>query len=115
MEAMTTCPNCGCRLHERSVGDDFEGVHFPEKQRRILKVLVEARGGTVPFERLVDAMYYDHPDGGPEYAKTCLGVRITHMRKVLKPLGYQIFTYKKVGYWLEKATQARPIVRREYR
>lgn len=50
---------------------------------RILRALYDARGRVVGYDRLIEAVYHDRTDGGPETAHALLKVYICRLRKVL--------------------------------
>lgn len=44
------------------------------------------------MSRLVNALYGDRHDGGPEYPEPVVRVQLHHLRSVLRPLGVRILT-----------------------
>lgn len=72
---------------------------------RVLRTLYEADGRIVSFGRLIEAMYFDDPRGGPPTASQVLKVCIYHLRRLLPK--DSITTVWGVGYRL--AAEARPL------
>ena len=56
-------------------------------------------------EALIDAMYGDRPDGGPEYAKKIIDISICKLRRKLVPFGVTIKTVWNWGYSIGKEDQ----------
>lgn len=95
---MTCCPNCGYRHGE--YGAELAQLHLPKLKRRILTRLIRAQGGIVPTEAVIDAMYGDFEDGGPESARTCLENHVSRLRGKLAPWGWTIKCDRFLGYRL---------------
>lgn len=88
------CPCCG---------SEFESGTHPALERistavnppgrvaiRIISELVASFGQWVPIRRLVNAAYFDRPDGGPLTANETVLVIISQQRKRLSSLGLKI-------------------------
>jgi DNA-binding response OmpR family regulator len=61
---------------------------------------MEAKGALVSNDQIVDSVYRDHPDGGPESARNCVQSSLTHIRKKIEPLGWEITWERFLGYRL---------------
>ncbi|PSJ60766.1 winged helix-turn-helix domain-containing protein [Pseudaminobacter soli (ex Li et al. 2025)] len=102
------CPTCG----QPTRHDDLEGViidrGLTRSQAEILRAIVGAKGRTVTHDHILDALYRDDPDGGPEYARTIVTVFISQLRKKLAGTGIDIMTVWGVGYRLDAAKARLP-------
>jgi len=97
---MTTCPNCGYRHSEEPYAEELASIRLPNLQHNILLRSRQARGAMVSNEHIVDFLYGDRPDGGPNTAKYCVESSITWIRKKIKPFGWEIRSERFVGYRL---------------
>jgi hypothetical protein len=70
-------------------------------QMRILAALHGVYPGAMHKSRIIDAMYGDDPDGGPDRADDCLRTTIAHMRLPLRTIGVRVLTDWAYGYRLE--------------
>lgn len=52
---------------------------------------------------LIDALYGDDPDGGPDFADSVVKVHICRLRRKLAPYGWKIDTEYNRGYALQEA------------
>lgn len=59
-------------------------------QTRIIEHLTKNFGSWVHRKRLIDAVYHDDPDGGPDDANNCIAVTVNRIRHLIKPLGLVI-------------------------
>ena len=76
------CSHCGQVI---PVPNPFQ--HQPVK-RRIYDFVKNHPGGS-NRNQIIDAVYADDPDGGPEHAAT-ISMHVYQMRRVLNPLGLTI-------------------------
>jgi hypothetical protein len=60
------------------------------KSRILVERLAKAYPGSVTMERMIQALYADDPDGGPERADNAISVYNWRIRKVIEPLGWTI-------------------------
>ncbi len=104
-----SCPCCGApiaadRLPARML-TDVRGL--PLQERRILEALVRAYPRAIDGAGLVDAVYFDRPDGGPLDAANFVQQLVSRLRRRLAPLGWTIpLAYRSTEdrrYRLEKA------------
>lgn len=70
-------------------------------QVRILAALHGVYPGAMHKRRIIDAMYGDDPDGGPDRADDCLRTSIARMRMPLLTIGVRILCEWTYGYRLE--------------
>lgn len=85
------CPTCGSPLKSSAV--PVEGLltmKMGGTTRRMVEALVAAYPKSVPFNRLVDAMYGDDPAGGPENPRTDIAVLASKLRPRLQVFGWTI-------------------------
>jgi len=80
---MITCPCCKGFGHL----DVDETVHFTPSQQRIFDAL---RSRPRTCAELVDLLYAEREDGGPDFAATTVHVFVNQMRGKLKPHGMTI-------------------------
>ena len=75
----------------RMVFRDGEGVYLPQQAFVIVAALLVAHGGAISRWDLVEALYADDPDGGPEDAPSCFQTRLcTDVRPQLRKLGLTV-------------------------
>jgi DNA-binding response OmpR family regulator len=99
---MNVCPNCGFRHGEHGFGEGLSCLALPRYERIVLTRLIAARGGWVSNAQLVDAIYGDHPDGGPETAPRMVWCHTSKLNKKVKRIGWRIDTARFIGYRLER-------------
>jgi DNA-binding response OmpR family regulator len=84
------CPCC----HQPTTGLAPESlsafVQFSPSERKVFDVLASRFGRDVPTPFLLDCLYRERPDGGPECAETTLHVFAHKLRKKIQPYGYDI-------------------------
>lgn len=82
-----TCPRCGQTLPPSGIA----GLPpLPGMQQRVLDLLVKAGPHGISTDALVERVYAQDPDGGPQHATTCVRIAISRLRKLLRPLGKDI-------------------------
>ena len=96
---MIICPCC----NQPTTGVDPLKAHtvFTPTELKIIKAL--PRAGVIATEDLIDRVYGDDPDGGPEWANHAIYNNLSRIRKKLRPLGYDIAKTNGHGYRLERA------------
>lgn len=86
------CPACGQPLSRHSLQPsqvrDVAGLS--EFQLRIFDRLNRRFGAWVQTRLVVDYLYADDPDGGPESANKVLNVEAHSMRRKLRPFGLTV-------------------------
>jgi hypothetical protein len=68
---------------------------------RLLRALYDAYPRTVRIVRLVDALYADHPDGGPDSDRDSVRVAVCKIRPPLIAIGVRVVNEFGEGYRLE--------------
>lgn len=66
----------------------------PYMQSRILNRLRLAAGGVVKVTELVEAVYFDRANGGPDYAASCIVLGVMALRR----RGFPIQRAERRGY-----------------
>lgn len=85
------CPCCGRGLRAPSLPlQGLLSVPLPKAGRRIVEALVKAFPRAVPMAVLLDAVYFDDPEGGPATADNVVRVAMIRVRRELEPLGWTI-------------------------
>lgn len=97
---MNICPNCGYRHSGRDYAAELIDVPMPKREREVILRLSQAQGRIVPMHQIVDFLYGDEEDGGPEDARNCAQVHITKVRRKISPLGWVIEAERYRGYRL---------------
>jgi hypothetical protein len=70
---------------------DGEGVYFPRRPFTIAAALLAANGGAVSKLDLVDALYHEDPNGGPNQAYEAIAVWLARdVRPQLRKLGVAV-------------------------
>jgi len=83
--------------------DIVDRVPFGIIERRIAKALSVRFGCWVQTRALINAAYWDRPDGGPSDAKGSVKQHIHHIRLKLAPHGLTIVGRAFVGRRMESA------------
>lgn len=81
-----------------SIPDPMPNVHLSKTQARLIARMLEADGGIVTRDQLMDAVYFDKME---EPHDKILDVMICGLRKKLKSSGFQITNGWGNGYKLE--------------
>lgn len=66
---------------------DWINRGFTPTEARILALITQRPGRVVKKSALVEGIYFDHLDGGPDSASKGIGVHIFRIRKKLSDLG----------------------------
>lgn len=72
-------------------------VVFPPRVGAMLARLYMARGHDVSREELIEAVYFDDPEGGPLCADECLKVFAFRVRKILAKVGVRLIGWRCEG------------------
>jgi DNA-binding response OmpR family regulator len=92
---LAPCPCCGAETATRITPANLLAyLHVSPTEHRILSVLVRHYGKEVPSRTLIEAMYSEREDGGPDDGGNSFRVRTSKLRKKLRPFGYTIR-----GFW----------------
>jgi hypothetical protein len=92
------CPLCGGSLAAGRVPvEALVELNVSEQQRRILEELVRAFPRSVPKTSLIDALYFDDPDGGPDNPRNVLSQQLSRIRAALHPYGWSLSNAQRDG------------------
>jgi DNA-binding response OmpR family regulator len=94
------CPNCGFKHATEPYGEELLDIRMPNLERRALVRLIKARGAMVTREQMVDALYGDHSDGGPDLAEFTLQSHVSKLKKKLAGSAWAIQSRRFEGYRL---------------
>lgn len=84
-------PDQICKCCGQTLPPPFEiGLKLAPGPRRLLDAIYLAGEYGITTERLIDKSYCDDPNGGPEYARKTIHVRICKLNKQLRPRGWVI-------------------------
>jgi DNA-binding response OmpR family regulator len=87
---MSVCPNCGYRHADKDFIPELGAMKLPNKQHDVVLRLSQAQGGWVAKPTLIDFVYGDDLNGGPDDADLCIESHIHKARAKIKPLGWTI-------------------------
>lgn len=96
MSEAPRCPCCGHAIdgsEKLSAAVAVAAAHASPQERRILFFLAKRFGSRVPTTSLIDYLYADDQNGGPENAERVLRVVNCRLRKKLRPVGLTIRGY----------------------
>lgn len=84
------CPCCKQEVAVLPLDGLFTVLRLGPVEERIARVLARRRGEWLTTDELVDAVYSNHPDGGPEYAGASIGVIFHRLKNILKPFDIKL-------------------------
>lgn len=99
---MITCPNCGYHHTGEDFASEVENVRLPRVEYDVILRLRQAAGAIVTNAQLVDFVYGDRPDGGPEAAEKCIQSHVCKARKRISAVGWTVTAERFRGYRLER-------------
>lgn len=99
--APATCSLCGRPI----LVLDPNAMTIQRRQKQVLEMLLRSPGRFVAKSRIIDAIYGDDPDGGPDDAEGSVQAHISKLRRLLKPLGYSIESARFDGYRLQRTQE----------
>src|SRR4029453_1412959 len=76
------------------------GYRLTRREHQILALLNKQFGCVVPWDRLLDTLYSEDEDGGPENPRNVVSVGICALRRKMLGTGYQIVTVPYEGLML---------------
>ncbi|MGI9485420.1 MAG: hypothetical protein ACR2RF_05970 [Geminicoccaceae bacterium] len=79
---------------------DGKRVRLPSIAGAAVARLFIVQGHFVPTQLLIDAVYYDDPEGGPLTANNCIRVMLHRMRKLLAKVDVQLDGCQGTGFRL---------------
>lgn len=87
------CPCCGSDMGDKTIpADALDQVRMSPQLRVILRRLVRHHPRAVPRAIIVNDLWSDRRDGGPEGWEKSLHVQLMRLRRTLKPVGYTVTT-----------------------
>lgn len=85
------CPCCGYVLDgEAELAREIDRARLSPMQRRVVDRLARSFGRPVPCGALIEAAYFDDPQGGPQAALRTVQVHIFDARQKLATVGLGI-------------------------
>lgn len=85
-----SCPCCGGDIGEAaSLEAVAEAVSSPTRNT-ILSMLIRSIGRPVLRDAMIDRLYGDRADGGPERAANIIMVQVSRLRREIEPFGWTI-------------------------
>lgn len=84
------CPTCGHDLDAPPSVASLASARLRPQDKIIVGVLAKAYPRAVRTSALVDALYSNDPNGGPEGPNQVIRARMTHLRKVLPTYGWTV-------------------------
>lgn len=107
----SVCPCCGgpsekqipfwVDVEKSAICVDGKETHLPKGQAILAKALADKYPSAARLTYLIDCLYNDDIDGGPENPRNVVAVQICHLRKIIKPLGINVEAIWGVGWFLE--------------
>lgn len=85
-----SCPTCGGHLGEAAKIDDVRAALTRPAWRTIFDLLARAPGRSVMRDTLIEALYGDRADGGPERADHVIKAHVSQLRRIIEPFGWTI-------------------------
>lgn len=92
------CPCCQQSVEAMPLDKIAQYAPLTPSERKAFRFLASRFGQYVPTQRLIDYLYSDHRDGGPENARTCTYVFLSRMRRKIKSYGIGISGHESRGY-----------------
>ncbi len=101
------CPCCGGEVTKLPVSA-LISIPMQPQHRSVAAALASAYPRRLPMGALIDALYANDPNGGPEQASNVIIVRVSQLRKKLMPYGWTVSSGvdgpgSHAGYRLEPA------------
>ena len=90
---MVVCPCCAGKGEVA----DIAPVRLSSTERKIIAAAERAGHIGIPTNHLIDLLYRDHPEGGPEWAASGLHVRVYRLNKKLAAIGRRVQGTGSVG------------------
>jgi DNA-binding response OmpR family regulator len=86
---MAACPCCGKKMNDTPL-NQMQALPLTGKQRLLCGFLAGKIGKWQTRAKVIDAIYGDDPDGGPDGPEMCLRVFVHKARKQLTSIGLDI-------------------------
>jgi len=87
---MLICPCCGGPMADAVPVEDLLHMSVPQQQMRIIKALADAYPRAVSKSQLIDAIYWDDPDGGPDNPSNVINQQLCRLRPLVSMHGWTI-------------------------
>lgn len=104
------CPTCGHEIDDVPAPTLLADVKLSPQCRRLLKRLLDVYPRHLSRSALFDELYGNDPNGGPENVHVAVNVRITYIRRALRPYRWTVSNARQTGdhgrYRLEKIEAA---------
>lgn len=84
------CPCCGQPVFGHASIETLKGLRVSWQRRRILEALAANFGKWVHVEKIVSAVWWDDPNGGPERAVNHISVQVHRLKKQLAGSGFRL-------------------------
>lgn len=87
---MTECPCCKQAVNKVEPKALIAYLTLSPTERIIAELTAQSFGQTLPSDRVIDAMYADREDGGPDNTERILAIMTFRLRAKLKPYGLTV-------------------------
>ena len=88
---MNKCPTCGHTIHKGPAPSKaLVDAQLSPQEQRIVAALVSAYPRRLSIGSLMDAVYFDDPQGGPECARESVSMTLSRLRAKLPIYGWTI-------------------------
>lgn len=84
------CPTCGHETIQRAPIEGLTSAPLGRVERRIVEALARAYPGHISSDRLIDIIYGDKADGGPDNPRVIISVTMIRLRRKLPAFGWTI-------------------------
>ncbi|NMG39826.1 hypothetical protein GRZ55_11280 [Chelativorans sp. ZYF759] len=84
------CPCCGSPIAKAAPIEALDAAALSPQERRVVVALAGIYPRSVERRALIDTLYFDDPNGGPECANNVLGMVLARLRKKLPSHGWTI-------------------------
>lgn len=91
------CPCCGGEMPAPPAPELLLELKVSPLQRRILECVARAYPGHAKTLKVIDAMYWDDPNGGAVTARNAISVHSHRLNEKLAPFGWQIGCFDGFG------------------
>lgn len=97
---MITCPNCGWQHIGKHYAAEIDDIRMPRREADVVLRLRQAAGALVSKGQLIDFIYGDRIDGGPDTADKIVETHISRARNKIEQAGWTIEVERFRGYRL---------------
>jgi hypothetical protein len=85
-----TCPCCGRAMSVAPGAEALSSLPLGPSEREVLGYYVAQYPRSLPNVRIIGQLWQLDPNGGPTQPRNGLGVRVHHINRALRPLGWRI-------------------------